>query len=121
MRIAFASPYSIIDTTQQLQFHLLPAHLHLPFWSFPRKFDIDASGTASKMTQLYDDVISLIPFTEVINTPSSSPIICSNNNDNKYSNTQVILIGVLPVCLLFVLIVVWIIHYIYSLKIIYII
>ena len=46
--------------------------------------------------------------TDPIDTTSSGPtVLCSSNNDNtNYTNTQVILIGVLPVCLLFVLVVV---------------
>jgi hypothetical protein len=92
--------YSKVNNAQPHQFHRNAAHIRLAKWNN------DMTNGDNKI-DLYNSVMALVP-PSLSQSPTASPLNTPNcnNNDNKYTNTEVILIGVLPVCLLFLLVVV---------------
>ena len=101
-QVPWLTAYSMINKVQPQQFHLNAAQIRLPVWNIRCISDPDQCAAISKL------VLSKVIPAVVPSLPVSSPVVAcnDNNNNSKYSDTEVILIGVLPVCLLFVLVVV---------------
>lgn len=107
--------YSKINNDHPQQFHKNAAQIRLAKWN------TDMNSGDNKV-DLYKSAMALVPptLTQSPTVMSTATPTISNfvnipncNNDNNYSNMQVILIGVLPVCLLFLLVTVPLLVYIY--------